>query len=465
MSSSPPTTPSGKSPGGPSAHDPYAALRIDVYRRWAVGSLFWTLGQQMTAVAVSWQVYLLTNSKTALGLAGLAQALPLIFLAIPAGQLADQFNRKRIVLAMVGAISLISMILAVISYQGLALPDHGLLQSANAGLESIARTLGERDSHFDAPIVPLLFLLLLLAATAQTFSTPARQSLLPEIIPIEHFSNAVTWQSSVYQLSSTVGPALGGLLLWLLEGKPYALSVVYGLDALFAMVLLFSLAGVAYAPAKRSGEPISLKTLGAGVHFVFSRKIILATITLDLFAVLLGGAVALLPVFAKDILHVGAMGLGILRAAPSVGAVVMAMVLAHRPPLRHAGSALLWAVAGFGVATIVFGLSTNFWISLVALALTGAFDNISVVVRHTLVQVLTPDAMRGRVSAVNSVFIGSSNELGALESGLTAASFGPVWSVVGGGIGTVAVVLVVAAIWPEIRRLGSLHDAHRHAEG
>lgn len=456
MSSTPPSAP---------AHDPYAALRIPAYRRWALGSFFWTLGQQMTSVAVSWQIYDLTNSKTALGLIGLALAIPLIFMAIPAGHAADKLNRKRIVLAMVAVIALVSVGFAVVSHPSLRTPDLQLLRHGNAVLEAIARSLGEKDSRFDAPIVPVLFLLLLIAATAQTFSSAARSSLLPGIIPIEQFSNATTWQSSVYQVSSTVGPALGGLLIGIFYGTSFGLSAVYLIDALCATVLLFSLAGVSYHPPPRKDEPVSIKTLGAGVRFVFSRKIILATITLDLFAVLLGGAVALLPVYAKDILMVGPMGLGVLRAAPAVGAVAMAMVLAHRPPMRRAGAALLWAVAGFGVATVVFGLSTSFWLSLVALALTGAFDNISVVVRHTLVQVLTPDEMRGRVSAVNNVFIGSSNELGALESGLTAAAFGPVASVVGGGIGTVLVVLAVGAAWPEIRRLGSLHEVHRHAEG
>jgi MFS family permease len=209
----------------------------------------------------------------------------------------------------------------------------------------------------------------------------------------------------------------------------------------------------------RVREPLSLDSLLAGVRFVRQTKLILATITLDLFAVLLGGATALLPIFARDILMVGPSGLGWLRAAPSIGALLMALTIAHRPPFRRAGRALLWAVTGFGVSTIVFGLSRDFVLSLCMLALTGALDNISIVVRGTLVQVLTPDTMRGRVSAVNAVFIGSSNELGGFESGITAQLFGPVASVVGGGIGTILVVLVVMLLWPEVLRLGSLHQA------
>jgi hypothetical protein len=209
----------------------------------------------------------------------------------------------------------------------------------------------------------------------------------------------------------------------------------------------------------RTPEHLSLRSLLAGASFIWRTKLILATITLDLFAVLLGGATALLPVFAREILHVGPIGFGWLRAAPSLGALLMAFVLAHRRPMQKAGPALLWSVAGFGAATIVFGISSNFVLSFAMLALTGALDNISIVVRGTLVQILTPDAMRGRVSAVNVIFIGSSNELGAFESGMTAYWFGPVISVVSGGIGTLLVVLAVRLLWPEVNRLGSLHRA------
>jgi hypothetical protein len=243
-------------------------------------------------------------------------------------------------------------------------------------------------------------------------------------------------------------------------------AIVYVADAVLCLVCLGLTTGIIYRHEVREHEEVTLRTLAAGVRFVRDTKIILATITLDLFAVLLGGATALLPMFAKDILHVGAAGFGWLRAAPPIGAVAMSFVIAHRKPMSQAGKALLMAVIGFGAATITFGLSQSFWLSLLMLLLAGAFDQISVVVRHTLVQVMTPDGLRGRVSAVNSVFIGASNELGAFESGMTAAIFGPVISVVGGGIGTIIVVLVVMVVWPEIRKFGALRsESHPQTSG
>ncbi|MHC5542725.1 MFS transporter, partial [Singulisphaera rosea] len=283
----------------------------------------------------------------------------------------------------------------------------------------------------------------------------ARWSLLPEVIPTSLLSNAVTWNSSGMQVASVAGPALGGLVIAITGGAPLA----YLLDACCSLVVVASILSVKTSDSPRLNEPVSLESLLAGFRFVSRNELILATITLDLFAVLLGGATALLPIFARDILHIGPVGLGWLRAAPSIGAVAIALVIAHRPPLRSAGMALLWCVVGFGLATVVFGLSRNVILSFLMLALTGAFDNISVLVRSTLVQVLTPNSMRGRVSAVNAIFIGTSNELGGFESGMTARLFGPVASVVGGGIGTILVVFAVALIWPRIRHLDSLHDA------
>ena len=240
----------------------------------------------------------------------------------------------------------------------------------------------------------------------------------------------------------------------------FSTGAAYLIDAACAVAFFGTLFFICLRPREQKPDPSKHPGgLMAGARFVWRTKIILATITLDLFAVLLGGATALLPIFARDILDVGSVGFGWLKAAPALGAFVMALLIAHRPPMRHAGRAMLWAVAGFGVATIVFGLSRWYWLSLVALALTGAFDNISVVVRHTLVQVLTPDSMRGRVSAVNNIFIGASNELGELESGLVGWKLGPVLSVLTGGIGTLLVVFGAAVTWPEVRRFGSLHDA------
>ena len=250
------------------------------------------------------------------------------------------------------------------------------------------------------------------------------------------------------------GPALGGLVIALAGGA----TTCYVLNASCSAVVIGLTASLRLRAALRDSQPVSLRSLLAGLRFVFRTDLILATITLDLLAVFLGGATALLPIYARDILRIGPSGLGWLRTAPSIGSFLMALVLAHRPPMRQAGKSLLWAVAGFGIATIVFGLSRNPYLSFAMLLLTGALDNISVVVRQTLVQLLTPDEMRGRVSAINAIFIASSNELGPFESGLAARLFGTVGSVVGGGIGTVLVVLCVAAIWPNVSSLGSLQD-------
>jgi MFS family permease len=276
---------------------------------------------------------------------------------------------------------------------------------------------------------------------------------VPQVVPPQLLANAVTWNSSGWQIAATIGPALGGLVIAQVQSAVGA----YLLAALCSLMCVALVASIHPRNTARLREPLSLESMRAGMAFVWKTKPILATITLDLFAVLFGGATALLPVFAKDILQVGPTGLGWLQAAPSLGALLMALILAHRTPLRRSGRAMLGAVAGFGLATMVFGLSDDYLLSFIMLAVTGALDNISVVVRGTLVQVLTPEAMRGRVSAVNALFISSSNQLGAFESGITADWFGPVLSVVGGGIGTLLVVVTVMAIWPEVLRLGPLH--------
>jgi len=275
---------------------------------------------------------------------------------------------------------------------------------------------------------------------------------MPQLVPREHFSKAVTWNTGTFQLSSVLGPAAGGVLISL----THRASVVYFIAAgcgLLCFVLLWLMRARHEVAVK---EKMSGKSLIGGFRFVFANKIIFGTITLDMFAVMLGGATTLLPIYAKDILHAGPSGLGLLQAGLPIGSVTMAAVLAHRPPLQKAGRAMLWAVIVFGLATIGFGLSRWFWLSFALLIVCGAVDNISMVVRHTLVQLLTPDAMRGRVSAVNSLFIGTSNELGGFESGLVAHFFGPLFSVVSGGIGKIVVVIAVALIWPGIRRYGRL---------
>jgi hypothetical protein len=307
-------------------------------------------------------------------------------------------------------------------------------------------------THWHHPIAAM-YTLLALGNIGGTFSRPARQALLPQLVPSEKFGNAVMWNSTVFETASVVGPAIGGFIC----ARSVAFAYVFAAACFCCSFVLVAALPKVHAAAKKNHRP-GFTDLIAGVRYVWRVRLMFSALTLDLFAVLLGGAVYLLPAFAQDILHVGPVGFGWLRAAPSIGAISMAMLQAHRKPMRRAGRTLLIAVAGFGIATIIFGLSKNFWLSFAMLILTGAFDNISVVVRHTLVQMLTPDEMRGRVSAVNQVFIGSSNELGGMESGLTAAWLGLVPSVVVGGIGTLIVVIGAAFTWPEMRNLGSLQD-------
>ncbi len=401
-------------------HDPYAALRSPDYRRLLSGNVLSALGSEMQSVAVGWELYERTNDAAALGFVGLVQFLPVLFLSLPAGQAADRFSRK-----------------------GMFLLAQSLMSLASVGLATLSFVQGP---------VSLVYLCLFIVGVGRAFSAPARWSLIPSVVPETALSNAVTWNSSGWQVASMLGPTLGGVVIAVTSRAGGA----YVLAALCSVTCSVLVAGMRLRPAPRRRVPTTFRSLLAGVRFVWATPLILATITLDLFAVLLGGATALLPIYARDILAIGPTGLGWLRAAPSVGALVMALTLAHRPPLRRAGRALLWSVAGFGVATVVFGLSRDPLLSFVMLALTGALDNVSIVVRGTLVQLLTPDEMRGRVSAVNTIFIVTSNELGAFESGMTAWLFGPVVSVVGGGIGTVLVVIAVALRWPQVLRLGPL---------
>lgn len=401
-------------------HDPYAALRLHSFQLYLAGNALAICGMQMQTVAVQWEVYERTGRPMALGLVGLVQFLPVAVLTVFAGHVADRFNRKAIVMA------------AMLS-----------IASCSVGLAWISYTSGP---------VAWMYVALFLSGVARAFLQPAKASLLPQIVPREAFSNAVTWNMSGFQLAAIAGPAAGGQLI----GFTGLAWPVYLIDATATLVFVILLAMIHIPKSTLAASAATGEALFAGFHFVWRNKIILAAITLDMFAVLLGGAVALLPVYAEDILNVGARGLGWLRTMPAVGALVFSFLIAHRPPIEHAGKTLLWVVAGFGVATTVFGVSESYSLSLLMLFLTGAFDIVSVVIRHTLVQLLTPDDMRGRVSAINSVFIGASNELGAFESGLVAQLFSPAISVVSGGIGTLMVVLGVAWLWPELRRYGRL---------
>ena len=407
-------------------HDPYAALRHREYRLLAGGFFLSVIGGQCQTAAAGWELYQRTGSKLALGYLGAALAIPVIGLALPAGHAADAFSRKRVLMG--------GLLVAILAAVGLS----ALAASRPAAGGSVVGIYG----------------LLVMGASGLAFSRPARQALVPQIVPRKDFPNAVTWNSGVFETASFAGPVLAGFLLILGPAAAYAAAAVCWVGTLVSLGLMKPTP----TPAPTGRRP-SWSDLLAGVKFVVSTKLLVGIMTLDLFAVLLGGAVYLLPVFATDVLGVGAVGYGWLKAAPAAGAFASAMVLSYLPPIKRAGPTLLVAVAGFGVSTVVFGLSTSFALSLAMLAFTGAFDAISVVIRSTLVQLVTPDAMRGRVSAVNLVFIGGSNEIGGLESGLTAAWLGPVRSVVLGGIGTVLVVIGLAAAFPAVRKLGRMEDA------
>lgn len=436
--------------------DAYSAFRSPDYRAYAISGFISTLGRQMLGIALGYEIFQRTHSATALGLVGLMGALPIVFLSIPAGIVADRLNRKAIILLTQALAIFSSLCLVALALQHVAVPSGGLLGAGTRGLYALAAWFGEKDGVFFEPAMPLMYALLFLNGGARAFGWAARSAFFPNLVPRSALGNAVMWNSSTFELTCVIGPAIGGLAI-----AVFGVPVVYALDAVCGVVGILFLLRVQAPQELATSHPHPLRDLFTGLRFVHENKVILATVMLDMFAVLLGGATALLPIFAEQILHVGAIGLGWLRAAPSLGAVLMAFTLAHRPPLQRAGHAMCYAVAGFGAATIVFGLSKNYALSFAALAVTGACDNISVVVRHTLVQLLTPDAMRGRVSAVNNIFIGSSNELGAFESGITAALLGPVMSVVAGGIGTILVVFGVAAKWPQVRALGPLQEPEK----
>lgn len=402
------------------SHDPYAALRVRNYQFFAIGNILGILGAQAQSVAIGWELYERTHSKLALGYVGLVQIAPVIVLTLPAGHIADRFDRRMVLI--------LSQIITAL---------------ASLGLAAITVTR--------APVY-WVYVLLFVAGCAMAIRNPSRAALMPQLVSPELFSNAVTWNSTCMQVASVAGPALGGAIIGIFHHS----APVFVAAALSALLYAAFIALVRSKAAPRKAQPITVQSLIAGARFVFQTRIILAAITMDLFAVLLGGATALLPVYAKDILRVGPVQYGWLQAAPSAGAFVMAITLAHARPMQRAGRALLWAVSGFGIATIVFGLSRSLWLSLAMLFLTGVFDNVSVVVRQTLVQLRTPDELRGRVAAVNGLFIGTSNQLGGFESSVVAQWFSPQISVVAGGVGTLLVVLGVATLWPELRRLKRL---------
>ena len=378
-------------------------------------------GYQIISVAVGWELYERTGQALALGLVGLAEVAPVVLLVIASGHAADRYPRRSVACA-----------------------AHALIAAAAVGLALVSWLPGP---------TPLIYGLLIVVGIGRAFAGPSVSTILPQLLSPADFTNVNAWLSSTFQMAAITGPAIGGMVMAATGHAAWAYVVAAAGQAAFAATLL-TLPGI---PPPLGAEARSAGAIFAGLRFVRRNRIFLAAITLDLFAVLFGGAVALLPIFARDILHVGPDGLGWLRAAPGAGAFVMALVTTRLPPWPRPGRALLLAVAGFGLAITVFGWSTNIVLSLVCLFLTGVFDNVSVVIRLTLEQVITPDALRGRVSAVKSVFLSMSNELGAFESGVAAALLGPVLAVATGGLATLGVVGLVCWRWPELIRIGPLH--------
>ncbi len=383
-----------------------------------------TMAQQMLMVALGWQMYELTRSAWDLGLVGFAQFVPALALALVAGHVVDRHRRHVIIAACLALQTMVALVL-------------------------VAATLGGWVSR------EWILSLSLLLGAARAFQMPAQQALTPQLVPADILPRAFAFSSAGLQTAIIAGPALGGFV--------YAVdaAAAYALCALLFVVGSALLLSLRVQSRPRAQEATTLATLFAGFHFIWRRKTVLGAISLDLFAVLLGGATALLPIFARDILHIGAWGMGLLRGAPAVGALAMSIALTHWPIERRVGKVMFGAVAVYGVATIGFGLSSVFWLSFAALLVAGAADMVSVVIRHSLVQLDTPDAMRGRVSAVNSIFIGASNQLGEFESGVTAALFGAVGSVLLGGVGTLIVVGVWMRLFPGLARRQHLRESTR----
>jgi len=403
-----------------------AAFQFSGFRLYQISRFCIVFCTEMQSVAVGWQVYEITKRPLDLGLTGLVQFLPGIFLFLLAGHAADWFDRRKLLTLCFVGYSLSSALLLLVTLR------FELLHRA----ETVA------------PIFAILFLV----GVVRSFSMPASRALLPQLVPEEHFHSAVAWNSGIFQCATILGPALGGLLYAFARGP----APVYGV-ALSAGVLsvLISLR-IQIQSRPRPREPFTLNTVFAGFRYIWTHKLVLGSISLDLFAVLLGGAVALLPVYAKEILRTGPWGLGLLRSAPGIGAGVMALLIAFQPIRRRAGATMLWCVAAFGAFTVVFGLSRSLPLSLISLFFVGAADMVSVVVRGVLIQIETPDEMRGRVNAVDMIFIGASNELGEFESGLAAQWLGAVPAVVLGGIGTILVTVLWAWMFPELRNADRL---------
>jgi MFS family permease len=421
-----------------SSRDPRLAGRVAFHYpnfvNYTLARFFIVVALEMQSVAVGWQVYEITKRPLDLGYVGLAQFAPGFVLFLFAGHAADLLDRRKLLMWCYVGYGLCSALLLAISWRA---PQS----------------------------VHLIYIVLVLVGVSRSFSFPVSRAILPHLVPEEHFSNAVAWNASSLQIANIAGPAIGGIAYALFRG-PQAVYAIAVAVSILSILLTFRIHPLPTLPEFSSPdrttpekEPISLRTVLAGFRFIHDKKVILGSISLDMFAVLLGGAVALLPVYARTILHTGPWGLGLLRSAPGVGAALMAIVVAHCPIRRRAGVTMLLAVAAFGVFTIVFGISHSLILSLAALFITGAADMVSVIIRATLIQVATPDEMRGRVNAVDMLFIGVSNELGEFESGLTAQWFGTVPAVVLGGVGTLVVIATWAWLFPELRKADQLTAA------
>ena len=404
-------------------HDAYAVWRLADFRKFISGRFLLTFAIQMQSVIIGWQVYDLTHDVLALGFIGLAEALPFLGVALFAGHIADLFNRRVIVTITASVYVVCASLLLYFSFH---MPE--LYPSAG--------------------VLPL-YLIISITGLARAFFYPAQIAYMAQIIPRRLYANSSTWNSTIWHIAAVSGPAIGGLI--------YGFA---GIHAAYIFVVVFAASSLLFFASMRSvplpsriAKEKFFTSLSTGIKFVFNNQVLLGAMALDMFGVLFGGAVALLPVFASEILHTGPQGLGFLRAAPAFGAVFMALILAHHPPVHRSGKKLFFVIAGFGMCIILFAISKNFILSLALLAFSGMFDNVSVIIRGTILQMCTPDEMRGRVASVNSLFIGSSNELGSFESGLAAKIMGLVPSVIFGGAMTIIVVLSTARLAPKLRRM------------
>jgi len=417
-----------------SKRDPYAALRFKEFNIFLVLRFILVFGWSMQFIIIEWQVYSITKDPLSLGIIGLMEIIPAFSMALFAGHIVDQKEKRNLLLKCIGLFSLISL---------------GLFLITSSSVEKVWST---------TTTLYAIYCFVFMGGLLRAFFGPTIFSLVALIVPKKAYPNAATWNSSTWQMASVLGPAFAGFTInWL--GVHWSLCIVFGL-VILSFILLF---GISKKPVlnPKIGEPL-VQSLKEGVRFVFKTKAILGAISLDMIAVLFGGAVALLPVFAQDILKVGPEGFGMLRAAPAVGAFMTMLVTAYIPISKHAGLKLLVAIFGFGISIIVFGLSSIFWISLVALFFSGVTDGVSMVIRQTILQLKTPDHMRGRVSSVNSMFVGSSNELGAFESGVTAKLMGTVTAVVFGGTMTLITVLTTGIVSPTFRKLDLQEDLEAH---